>query len=267
MNRWGKTGFTIVELLIVVVVIAILASITIVAYNGIRERSQSSALTATLKGASQKVHLYAVDNADQYPATLAAAGVKDTDTVTYQYTTDTVGGVSTYCLTATYNQSQSVYFSSTAGKQNSGICPGHNTLVWYKSVAGAALPLADGAVDTSVFRSGDRSMRIAAGKNGVPLRGSPFNVTPGQVYTVSFWMQTDASWNGTDGNSKVRFGNQGTGGLIRVCGYSGVKISWTQVTCTLTVPAGVSQLVVSVGNDAGTGNIWLDDISLSVTGP
>lgn len=267
MIRWGKTGFTIVELLIVIVVIAILASITIVAYNGIRERSQSSALATTLKSAAQKVHLYAVDNADQYPATLAAAGVKDTDTVTYQYTTDTTGGASTYCLTATYNQSQSVYFSSTAGKQNSGICPGHNTLVWYKSVAGAALPLGDGAVDTSIFRSGDRSMRIAAGKNGVQLRGSPYGVTSGQVYTVTLWMQTDASWNGTESNSKVRFGNLSNGSLLRACGYSGVKISWTQVTCTLTVPTGVSQMSISVGNDAGTGNIWLDDISLSVTGP
>lgn len=35
-----KTGFTIVELLIVIVVIAILAAISIVAYNGIQNRSK-----------------------------------------------------------------------------------------------------------------------------------------------------------------------------------------------------------------------------------
>ncbi len=43
MKTWAQQrGFTIVELLIVVVVIAILAAITIVAYNGIQNRARDS---------------------------------------------------------------------------------------------------------------------------------------------------------------------------------------------------------------------------------
>ena len=49
------TGFTIVELLIVIVVIAVLAAITIVAYTGIRNRAEADAglvaATSTIKKA------------------------------------------------------------------------------------------------------------------------------------------------------------------------------------------------------------------------
>jgi len=46
-NRFQR-GFTIVELLIVVVVIAILAAITIVAYSGIQQQARSSALASEM---------------------------------------------------------------------------------------------------------------------------------------------------------------------------------------------------------------------------
>lgn len=113
----GK-GFTIVELLIVVVLIAILAAITIVAYNGLQKRAQTSAISTALNQASKKVKLYQVDN-NTYPTTLAAAGVTDGG-VTYQYT----GGTTAYCITGTQG-STSLYLSDTVTKPTEGGCAGH----------------------------------------------------------------------------------------------------------------------------------------------
>ncbi len=58
MNR---RGFTIVELLIVIVVIGILAAITIVAYNGIQQRAKNNAITSTVVGYVKALSLYAAD--------------------------------------------------------------------------------------------------------------------------------------------------------------------------------------------------------------
>lgn len=47
-NMKIKSGFTIVELLIVIVVIAILAAISVVAYNGIQDRSKTAQANSDL---------------------------------------------------------------------------------------------------------------------------------------------------------------------------------------------------------------------------
>ncbi len=70
MNRAGK-GFTIVELLIVIVVIAILAAVTIVSYNGITNQASDTAIKSDLATLKKKVELYKVENGN-YPSSNAA---------------------------------------------------------------------------------------------------------------------------------------------------------------------------------------------------
>lgn len=63
MMLWAKQkGFTIVELLIVIVVIAILAAITIVAYNGIQQRARDTQRKNDLAQIAKALQLYKVDN-------------------------------------------------------------------------------------------------------------------------------------------------------------------------------------------------------------
>lgn len=63
-------GFTIVELLIVIVVIGILAAIVIVAYNGVQDRARVSSVKSDLANARKSLMVYNVDNGT-YPASTA----------------------------------------------------------------------------------------------------------------------------------------------------------------------------------------------------
>lgn len=59
-------GFTIVELLIVIVIIAILAAITIVAYNGIQDRARYSSMKSDINTINKAIQMYYAENSS-YP--------------------------------------------------------------------------------------------------------------------------------------------------------------------------------------------------------
>ncbi len=62
-----RTGFTIVELLIVIVVIAVLASITVVAFNGVQARSRDSHRVSDIKQVHKALEVFYATNG-YYPA-------------------------------------------------------------------------------------------------------------------------------------------------------------------------------------------------------
>ena len=57
--RYKRSGFTIVELLIVIVVIAILSAISVVAYGGIQDRAKSDALLSAFDSIEKGLRAYA----------------------------------------------------------------------------------------------------------------------------------------------------------------------------------------------------------------
>jgi len=120
-----RQGFTIVELLIVIVVIGILAAITIVAFNGVQNRAKVGAVQSALAQVNKKILAYAVTNSDQYPPDLAAAGVANGDT-NFQYSVNNNASPRTYGLTAT-NGAFSYYVSNATTQSTLGGYPGHGT--------------------------------------------------------------------------------------------------------------------------------------------
>lgn len=70
VSNLSQRGFTLVELLIVIVVIAILAAVSIVAYNGIQHRALNTARLAEVKQWRELFALYYSENG-QMPDTAA----------------------------------------------------------------------------------------------------------------------------------------------------------------------------------------------------
>lgn len=69
----GAKGFTIVELLIVIVVIGILAAITIVAFTGVQQRARNTQVISGTKAYHSAFLQYATIN-NRYPAAQACLG-------------------------------------------------------------------------------------------------------------------------------------------------------------------------------------------------
>ena len=108
--QWAskQKGFTIVELLIVIVVIAILAAISVVAYSGIQNRAKNQQTIGAVTTYYKALASYGVDNA-ALPAYRACLGEQNFYTSNPCY----IGG-STYTWSSGLNNALGAYISSAA---------------------------------------------------------------------------------------------------------------------------------------------------------
>src|SRR5665647_1062811 len=120
----SRRGFTIVELLIVIVVIGILATLTIVAYTGIQDRAKTASLQSDLAQASKQLEIYkfSASTGEQYPINLATAALKATSGNSYTYQVNNTSPAS-YCLSE-FVGSTSYYITNTNTVPTEGTCSG-----------------------------------------------------------------------------------------------------------------------------------------------
>ena len=115
-------AFTIVELLIVIVVIAILATIVIVSYIGIQDKARIAVITSDLDSTSKQLAISNVTNGS-FPSSLALLnngnGPQSSGTA-YQYTY--YPATNSYCVTGIIGGSAYMITDSTT--PTPGVCPG-----------------------------------------------------------------------------------------------------------------------------------------------
>lgn len=134
----NSRAFTIVELLVVVVVIAILASIVIVSYNGVQKNAINASVQSDLRSAATAIAVE-VNHNNLSSVTSFPSTVKTSPKVGLSLATPASG--STYCINGSYAGSSTVryYFDSVVGIKQ-GACPGAH-------IAGTVI--GDGAADPS----------------------------------------------------------------------------------------------------------------------
>lgn len=275
-----KDGFTIVELLIVVVVIAILAAITIVAYNGIQDRAKSSASQSYASQMAKKLSVYAVDNNDTFPpaAQLASLGIINSGNTSYEYAFSS-GTPTVYCLTTTVN-GKSFYTSSANLKPTAGGCPGHSangTEVIANMSVNPSFEVLTGGVNghyssmSQPTSGGDtglahiRATRSAATGNwGLWWDAAPTGVQEGESYTASVRVRTNApasrglqiEWKNAGGTViSSTFINSATPGT-----------GWTTMSGTATAVTGATGIRLTLyGSATGATTDYVDIDSVMVT--
>lgn len=140
------SGFTIVELLIVIVVIAILAAITVVAFNGVQSSAVEASLKSDLRNAATTLEN---DKAlsGGYPTEAGAnqgTGFKISDGNRLNYQPS--AGV--FCVAVTNPKTSKSFYLKTGGQITEGICD-----VAVTTFAGSAFGFADGSGTSASFRN------------------------------------------------------------------------------------------------------------------
>lgn len=268
-SRQSSSAFTIVELLIVIVVIAILAAISIVAYNGIQSRARASAASSALTQAKKKIALWQVDNPSVSPTDLATAGIGNSGDVSYQYTAGTDGN---YCITATVGTTS--YRATNTANPTPGGCPGHgqggtapvtnlvvnpsfesNTSFW----TGISATIARSSTGTM---NGSYSLQIAPGGTGsdsFARYGSasslPSGIAPGSTYTISGTIHVPTAQTGTLDTTRARGITvySWNGATASTAGQSTVasnSTGSTRISVTFTVPSNATALEIRLYNGA-----------------
>jgi type IV pilus assembly protein PilA len=128
-SGFGESGFTLVELLVVLMIIAALVAIALPTFVKQREKGFRAQMEAALKDGSTAIEGWATENDGSYLGTtleeLEPGGAHDQGlNYAEAVTLDLTSTATSYCIEATHSEFDLVlHISSDEGKPTGGSCP------------------------------------------------------------------------------------------------------------------------------------------------
>lgn len=96
------------------------------------------------------------------------------------------------------------------------------------------------------------------------LTPAPVPILQGHTYRLSAWRKTDAAYNGTSTNGKLKLVKQdGTTAVAAAVWTQGTSYAQVQTTYTVPSDGSVAQVQLVVGTDHSAGTLWVDDVELA----
>jgi len=272
----SSKGFTIVELLIVIVVIGILAAITIVAYNGIQTKSKIAAVQSDINNATKLVENYRFSGSNPgelYPAT--ASLVTLPTSISYTAYNSQRG----YCIQST--NGTVTYYTTAGGSAKEGACqtvtnyakrpyPNGDASVWtgYNVAGGHTLGLtpmgtAPNGKDTYRFTAGAAGFS-ALMTIGLEYQGTAIALPAGASISPSIYVRSSKA--GT-----YRLLHQYYNGTTSVTDQYGANTTvpantWVRLIASpanLTVPSPADRMSIRAQYTSGT--TWAQNDWIEVT--
>lgn len=264
------------------VVIAILASITIVSYNGVRKRAATVAVQTAVNQYGDMTQVYMLHGVGETPDEATyATDLKlpaSTESATFDYFTNTARNA--FCLSVT-DTNQNISFARTQeGRLIEGRCvknlftnPSFEVSTGSVGFNGATTS----GLSTNWAISGTNSVRTIPSTTSADSfaryggQGNLIGLTPGQTYTVSATSRLDAAQTGTiDSRARriVVYSWTGTtAGTLGTSTQAANAVGVTAHSVTFTVPATATGAEIRLYNGAtntASNNVYWDGVMLSL---
>lgn len=247
-NRVGmQRGFTIVELLIVVVVIAILAAVTLVAYTGIRESATASLIQGELAQNLKTLQIEYVRGGDLYPdASFASTGIQvgTSSTASYEPAADR----KSFCLHIA-NQGQVFRLTSTDNAPVAGLCSSQTPSIG--TIASTSFTVSwtasAGADSYNVNCARDAAFTVGSSSRSVATTTANFS---GLQAGTTHYCRVQALLGATTGPWSTTTSGSTSAPAVPA-GLAASSLTSTSFTTTWTAVSGVVGYTVQCARDSG----------------